>query len=51
MLKQIGENEFIIEGFENNFGSGNRRIIFNAEGFTEKIYFNGQLMNKYWKKT
>jgi len=49
-LVQIDENEFIILGFEDNFGAGNRRIIFNTKGFEEKIYFSGQLLNKFWGK-
>jgi C-terminal processing protease CtpA/Prc len=49
-LAQIEENEFIILGFEDNFGAGNRRIIFNTKGFEEIIYFSGQLLNKFWGK-
>ena len=49
-LIQIDENEFIVVGFEDTFGAGNRRIIFNAKGFEEKIYFSGQLINKFWGK-
>ena len=49
-LSQIDENEFIILGFEDNFGAGNRRIIINTKGFEEKIYFSGQLLNKFWGK-
>ena len=49
-LIQIDENEFIVVGFEDTFGAGNRRIIFNAKGFEEKIYFSGQLLNKFWAK-
>lgn len=48
-LAQIDENEFIILGFEDSFGAGNRRIIFNTKGFEEKIYFSGQLLNKFWE--
>ncbi len=49
-LIQIDENEFIVVGFEDTFGAGNRRIIFNTKGFEEKIYFSGQLLNKFWGK-
>lgn len=49
-LIQIDENEFIVVGFEDTFGAGNRRIIFNAKGFEEKIYFSGELINKFWGK-
>lgn len=49
-LTQIGENEFIVAGFEDTFGYGNRRIIFSSNGIDEKIYFNGQLLNKFWGK-
>jgi hypothetical protein len=49
-LIQIDENEFIVVGFEDTFGAGNRRIIFNDKGFEEKIYFSGQLLNKFWAK-
>ena len=49
-LAQIEENEFIILGFEDNFGAGNRRIIFNTKGFEEIIYISGQLLNKFWGK-
>jgi hypothetical protein len=49
-LIQIDENEFIVVGFEDIFGAGNRRIIVNEKGFEEKIYFSGQLLNKFWGK-
>ena len=49
-LVQIDENEFIVIGFEDNFGFGNRRITFKSNGIEEKIYFTGQLLNKFWPK-
>jgi hypothetical protein len=49
-LVQIDENEFILEGFEDTFGTGNRRIIFNDNGFVDRIYTGGILMNKTFRK-
>jgi retinol-binding protein 3 len=49
-LVQLDEKEFLIEGFESMFGTGNRRVILNETGFLEVIYFNGQFLNKFWKK-
>jgi hypothetical protein len=49
-LKQIDGNEFVVEGFEETFGAGNRRIIFNEKGFEQKTYYCGQLFNKFLGK-
>jgi hypothetical protein len=49
-LVQIDENEFILEGFEDTFGTGNRRIIFNDNGFVDRIYTGGILMSKTFRK-
>ena len=49
-LAQISENEFIVEDNESTFGEGNKRIIFNENGFDNVIYFSGQLIKKFFKK-
>jgi hypothetical protein len=49
-LVQMDGNEFMVVGFEDTFGAGNRRIIINEKGFEEKIYFSGQLLNKFCGK-
>lgn len=44
------KNEFIMEGFDDRFGIGNRRIRLKNDGIEEVIYLNGQFLNKFWRK-
>lgn len=45
-LVQLGENEFIVEGSEDKYGQGNRRIIVYPGYIIEMIFLNGKFFSR-----
>lgn len=49
-MLQIDSNEFVVLGFEDAFGKGNRRIIFSKGQLEDYILIGGGIMKKVMKK-
>jgi hypothetical protein len=49
-LVQINSKEFVVLGFEDNFGKGNRRLIFSEGQLEDYVLLGGSIMKKVMQK-